>query len=47
MTIFKILKIKGLFVDYVRVIYTLCSYGKSDCYVNQSVLKVSDDNLLI
>lgn len=26
---------------------TLCSYGKSDCYVNQSVLKVSDDNLLI
>ena len=27
MTIFKILKIKGLLVDYVRVIYTLCSYG--------------------
>lgn len=26
---------------------TLCSYGKLDCYVNQSVLKVSDDNLLI
>lgn len=47
MTIFKILKIKGLLVDYVRVIYTLCSYGKSDCYVNQSVLKVSDDNFLI
>lgn len=27
MTIFKVLKIKGLLVDYVRVIYTLCSYG--------------------
>lgn len=27
MTIFKVLKSKGLLVDYVRVIYTLCSYG--------------------
>lgn len=27
MTIFKILNIKGLLVDYVCVIYTLCSYG--------------------